>query len=105
MCDIIHPASISIAEGLFPEQLANLRPDVPAAHQTFADEDRADTDLGELPDVGKRVDAAFAHEHLLVCHQIGHSQRMAEISFKRAQVPIVNAEERVAAMGEADDAV
>ena len=56
-------------------------------------------------DVGIGVDSTFAHQHAAIFDQLGHAQRVAEIGLEVPQVSVVDSEQAVALVREADDPV
>src|SRR5207249_3181030 len=65
----------------------------------------ADADSGEFPYIVGAVDAALCHQDLAVLHQFGHAQGRAQVGLEGAQVAVVDAQQAVALVGEADDPV
>ena len=77
---------------LFTQQFVDRLADVGAGHQRFADEHGLDAGLRAI-DVGPAADAALADHHAIV-RNLPQPQRVFQIGLERAQVAVVDADQR-----------
>lgn len=94
-----------VGHSMFGEEIGDSGGDVVVSHEGFSDEDGAHTCVSEFCDVLGGCDAAFADEDSAIFDELGQSEGVSEIGFEGAQVPVVDTEEAILLMGEADDVV
>ncbi len=68
----------------------------------LSDQDDVDAMRTKSQQVFRRSDARLADQDPRVFNQIGHSQRMIDVSFHRAQIAIVDAEQGITRMRKSD---
>lgn len=75
---------------------------VVGAHEVLADEDDGDASAAEASEVGGGADAGFADEEAWVVDEFGEPEGVGEVDAHGGEVAVVDAEEGVGGVGEAD---